>query len=154
MKYSVLLAAALLAAPSIASANSRCTVRDANGAWTYYSVAGGTSPYTITCSLQIASGTISGGQCVSSSGQTLTASGSLTVATPSAHHSSQHIQHPLISVKHTACTITGTITYAETSLTETLTNLPITHFRDEFVGVGTKGSGLLSVTFVNDGRHE
>ena len=149
MKYSVLLAAALLVVPSIASANSRCTVRDANGTWTYYSVAGGTSPYTITCALQVASGTISGGQCVSSSGQTLTASGSLTVATPSAPHSGQHIQHPLISVKHTACTITGTITYAENSLTETLTNLSIAHDRQEIFGVGTNGTGLLSVTFVN-----
>jgi hypothetical protein len=150
MKYSFLLAAALLAVPSIASANSRCTLHETNGTWTYYSVAGGSSPYTITCALNIASGTISGGQCVSSSGQTLTASGSLSIATTaSPHHGSQHMQRPLSAVKHTACTFAGTITYAENSVTETLTNLSIAHDRLEIFGVGTNGTGLLSVTFVN-----
>jgi len=150
MKHSLILAAALLAVPSIASANSRCTTRDTNGTWAYYSVAAGTNPYTITCSLQIASGTISGGQCVSSGGQTLTASGSLTVAasTPT-HHGSQHMQHPLSSVNHKVCTITGTITYAENSLTETLTNLTIAHDRQEIFGVGTNGTDLTTATFVN-----
>jgi hypothetical protein len=126
-------------------------LRDTNGNWVYYSVAGGTSPYTVTCSLHIASGTISGGQCVSSTGQTLTASGSLTVAKPTATtaHASQHSQHPLNSVSHSACAITGTITYAENSVTETLTNLTVAHDRQEIFGVGTNGTGLLSVTFVN-----
>jgi len=145
-----MLVAALLAMPSIASASSRCALRDTNGTWVYYSVAGGTSPYTITCSLQVASGTISGGQCVSSSGQTLTASGSLAVATSTpSHSSSQHMQHPLSSVKHTACSITGTITYAENGVTETLTNLTVAHDKNEIFGVGTNGTGLLSVTFID-----
>jgi hypothetical protein len=150
MKHSLLLAAALLAVPSIASANSRCTTRDTNGSWVYYSVAAGTNPYTITCSLKIASGTISGGQCVSSGGQTLTASGSLTVTAtkPSAAHG-KHTQAPLSSVNHTICSITGTITYAENSLTETLTNLTIAHDRQEIFGVGTNGTDLTSATFVN-----
>jgi len=151
MKHSLMLAAVLLAAPSIASANSRCTTRDTNGTWAYYSVAAGTNPYTITCSLQIASGTISGGQCVASGGQTLTASGSITVATtkPPSHDSAHHMQHPLSSVNRKVCTITGTITYAENSLTETLTNLTITHDREEILGVGTNGTDLTSATFVN-----
>ena len=149
MRYSLLVAAALLAVPSIASANSRCTTRDTNGSWAYYSVAAGTNPYTITCSLKVASGTISGGQCVSSSGQTLTASGSITVATAATAHSNRHMQHPLSSVNHTVCTITGTISYAENSLTETLTNLTIAHDRQEIFGVGTNGTDLTSATFVN-----
>src|SRR3569833_1405876 len=104
MNRSLLLAAALLAVPSIASANTRCTTRDTNGSWVYYSIAGGASPYTITCSLKIASGTISGGQCVASDGTTLTASGSLTVAAapkPTSH--GKHTQPPLSSVNHTEC---------------------------------------------------
>ena len=151
MKHLLMLTAALLAAPSIASANTRCTTRDTNGSWVYYSIAGGTTPYTITCSLKIASGTISGGQCVSSDGTTLTASGSLTVAAtkPAVHGKKHPTQPPLSSVNHTICSITGTITYAENSLTETLTNLTIAHDRQEIFGVGTNGTGLTQATFVN-----
>ena len=154
MKYSLIIAAALLALPAAASeGHDRCALRDVNGDWVYYSVAGGADPYTITCSLHIASGTITSGTCVQSGGASLTASGSLAIANAMTHHQNHHMQKPLKSVDRGACSITGTITYAENNLTETLTNLTITHFRDEIVGVGTNGSGLLSVTFVNDGRH-
>jgi len=149
MRHLLLLSAALLAVPSIASANTRCTTRDTNGSWVYYSIAGGASPYTITCSLKIASGTISGGQCVASDGTTLTASGSLTVTAVKPASHGKHIQAPLSSVNHTVCSITGTITYAENSLSETLTNLTIAHDRQEIFGVGTNGTGLTQATFVN-----
>jgi len=152
MKYSLIVAAALLALPAAASeGHNRCALRDVNGDWVYYSVAGGASPYTVTCSLHIASGTITGGTCVQSGGASLTASGSLAIANTMTHHQNHHMQKPLKSVDHSACSITGTVTYAENSLTETLTNLTITHFRDEIVSVGTNGTGLLSVTFVRAG---
>jgi len=86
---------------------------------------------------------------VSSSGQTLTASGSLTLAKTTTHHGAQHMQRPLSSVNRSVCTVTGTISYQETGVTETLTNLTIAHDREEIFGVGTNGAGLLSVTFVN-----
>jgi hypothetical protein len=54
-------------------------------------------------------------------------------------------------VDQSACSITGTINYADINLTETLTNLTITHYRDEIVGVGTNSFNPLSVTFVRSG---
>jgi hypothetical protein len=159
MKYSLILAAAIFALPAAASgthdqdhSNTPCSFLGTNGNWVYYSVAGGASPYTITCSLQIASGSISSGSCVQSGGQSFTATGSLTIANAMTHHESRHMQHPLKSVDHSACSLTGTISYPALNLTETLTNLTITHGRDQIVGVGTNGAGLLSVTFV--GGHE
>ena len=164
MKYSIILAAALFALPAAASGgndNDRdiCSMHAVNGDWVYYSVAGGTSPYTITCTLHVASGTVTSGMCVQSGGVSLTASGSLTIANAMTHHQSPHMQKPLKSVDRNACSITGTITYAENSLTETLTNLTLNREGDEIVGVGTNGTGLLSVTFVgarqddNGGHH-
>jgi hypothetical protein len=153
MKYSLILAAALLALPAAASDNHDndrdiCSMRAANGNWVYYSVAGGTSPYTITCSLHVASGSITNGMCVQSGGASFTASGSLTIANAMTHHDNHHMQKPLKSVDRQACSITGTINYASINLTETLTNLTLTSEGDEIVGVGTNGTGLLSVTFV------
>jgi len=159
MKYSIILAAALFALPAAASDGNNndrnmCSMGAVNGSWVYYSVAGGTSPYTITCSLHVASGTITSGTCVQSGGASLTASGSLTIANAMTHHQNQHLQKPLKSVDHNACSITGTITYAENSLTETLTNLTLNREGDEIVGVGTNGTGLLSVTFVGAGADD
>jgi hypothetical protein len=153
MKYSLILAAALLALPAAASDNHDndrdiCSMRAVNGNWVYYSVAGGASPYTITCSLHVASGTITNGMCVQSGGAALTASGSLAIANAMTHHDNHHMQKPLKSVDRQACSITGTITYAGANLTETLTNLTLANEGDEIVGVGTNGTGLLSVTFV------
>ena len=152
MKYSLILAASLLAFPAAAS-SSHCSVKEMNGSWVYYSVAGGASPYTLACSLQIASGTITSGQCVASDGTSLAATGSLTAAVPTpppaAHHGNAHTMRPLNSVDHGVCTLTGTITYSSGTLTETLSNLIATHSKDTVVGVGTNGTGLLSVTFVN-----
>ena len=150
MKYLLIAAASLLALP--APASSHCSVREMNGSWVYYSVAGGTSPYTLACSLQIASGTITSGQCVASDGSSPTATGSFTVATTStsaAHRGSSRSMRPLNSVDHGACTLTGTITYSSGTLTETLSNLTVTRNKDTVVGVGTNGTGLLSVSFVN-----
>jgi hypothetical protein len=150
MKYLLIAAASLLALP--AAASSHCSVHEMNGSWVYYSVAGGTSPYTLACSLQIASGTITSGQCVASDGSSLTAAGSLTVATTSSsaiHHGNSRSMRPLKSVDHGACTLMGTINYSSGTLTETLSNLTVTHGKDTVVGVGTNGTGLLSVTFVN-----
>ena len=155
MKYSLAIGLALLALPAAAS-SSHCSVRETNGSWVYYSVAGGANPYTVSCSLQIASGTITSGQCVSSDGSTLTATGSLTAAgtpgSPPTHHGSLRTMRPLKTVDASACTLSGTITYATSGLTETLSNLSITHSHDEIVGVGTNGTGLLSVTFVSARR--
>ena len=152
MKYSLILAASLLALPAAAS-SPHCYVHEMNGSWVYYSVAGGTSPYTMACSLQIASGTITSGQCVSSDGSSPTVTGSFTVATPTsppaAHHGNSHPMRPLNSVNHGVCTLTGTLTYSSGSLTETLSNLTATRSKDEIVGVGTNGTGLLSATLVN-----
>jgi hypothetical protein len=50
----------------------------------------------------------------------------------------------------TVCTISGSITYPEIGLTETLTNLTINHDRDLIVGVGNNGTDLISVTFVTN----
>jgi hypothetical protein len=149
MKSSLILAATLMALPAAASAH--CSVHELNGSWTYYSVAGGTSPYTIACALQIGSGTITSGQCVSSDGSSLTATGSFDVAPPStpAVHKGKHGMRPLSSVKHGVCTLTGTITYSAGPLTETLSNLTVTRDKDTVLGVGTNGTGLLSVSFVN-----
>jgi len=152
MKYPIIVAVALLALPAAASDGHHCGLHDMNSNWVYYSVAGGANPYTLTCSLNVASGTISG-MCVSSSAQSFTATGSLTVANAMTHHNDHHMQHPLKSVDPSACTITGTISYPDINLTETLTNLTITQSRDEIVGVGTNGTGLLSVTFVGS-SHE
>ena len=151
MKYSLILAAALFALPAAASGgHARCSPQDLNGSWVYYSFAPSDN-YTITCSLQVSSGTISGGSCVQSGGQTLTASGSISIANAMTHHQNRHMQQPLKSVDHTACTITGTITYPEINLTETLTNLTIAHDKDEIVGVGTNSFHLISVNFVRNG---
>jgi hypothetical protein len=149
MKHSLILAAALFAVPAAASeGHDRCSLHDTNGSWVYYSVANGSAPSTTTCSLQISSGTITSGTCVQSGGQSLTATGSLSIATATTNSKSRHLQKPLKSVDHGACSITGTITYSGINVTETLTNLTITHFRDEIVGVGTNGTDLLSATFV------
>lgn len=151
MRYSLVLAATLLALPAAASNghdDNRCSLASTNGNWVYYSVAGGASPYTLTCSLHIASGTITSGMCVQSGGASFAATGSLTVASAMTHHSNKHMEHPLKSVDRNACSITGTIDYATANLTETLTNLTLVHDGDEIVGVGTNGAGLLSVTFV------
>jgi hypothetical protein len=153
MKYLYALPFALLALPAAAS-SSHCSVHETNGSWVYYSVAGGASPYTIACSLQIASGTITSGQCVSSDGLSHTATGSLTAtatppAAPSLHNARVRTMRPLNSVNHSACTLSGTVSYADIGLTETLSNLSVTRGKDEIVGVGTNGTGLLSVTFVN-----
>ncbi|HEX4504123.1 MAG TPA: hypothetical protein VH722_00220 [Alphaproteobacteria bacterium] len=151
MKYSIILAAALLALPAAASeGHDRCSPRDLNGSWVYYSFAPSDN-YTITCSLQVSSGSVTGGSCVQSGGQTLTASGSISIATAMTHHQNHHMQKPLKSVDHTACSITGTITYPEINMTETLTNLTIAHDKDEIVGVGTNGFHLISVNFVRNG---
>ena len=151
MKYSLILAAALFALPAAASeGHQRCSPKDLNGSWVYYSFAPSDS-YTITCSLQVSSGTITGGSCVQSGGQTLTASGSISIATAMTNHQSRHMQKPLKSVDHAACSITGTITYPEINLTETLTNLTIAHDKDEIVGVGTNSFHLISVNFVRSG---
>ena len=151
MKYSLILAASLLALPAAASeGHDRCSLKDTNGSWVYYSSAP-EDGYTITCSLQIASGTITSGMCVQSGGQSFTATGSLTIATAMTNAQHRHMQKPLKSVDHSACSITGSITYADINLTETLTNLTITHFRDEIVGVGTNSFHPLSVTFVRSG---
>src|ERR1700761_6356240 len=153
MKYSLILAAALFALPAAASDNHDndrdiCSMRAANGDWVYYSVAGGANPYTITCSLRVASGTITNGMCVQSGGASFAASGSLTIANAMTHHQNRHMQKPLKSVDRNACSLTGTISYGSINLTETLTNLTLAHEGDEIVGVGTNGTGLLSVTFV------
>lgn len=151
MKYSIVLAAALFALPAAASeGHTRCSPHDLNGSWVYYSFAPSDS-YTITCSLQIASGTITSGSCVQSGGQSFSASGSLSIATALTHHQNHHIQKPLKSVDKSACSITGTISYPDINLTETLTNLTVTHHKDEIVGVGTNSFNLISVTFVRSG---
>lgn len=161
MKYLSIVALAVIAMPMAFPAHARCNLRDSNAKWTYYSVAGGTSPYTISCALTIQNGTISNGQCVSSSGQALTATGTLALATasddPGHHHGGDDVGHhrpnmsdrPLKSVDHAVCTVTGAISYAAIGLMETLTNLTISHDRDQIVGVGNNGTGLLSVTFLN-----
>ena len=148
MKYPIAIAAALLALPAAASEGHHCGLHDTNGNWVYYSVASGSAPYTLACSLNIASGTISG-MCVQSGGQSFSASGSLTVANAMTNHANHHLQHPLKSVDHSACSITATISYPDVNVTETLTNLTFTRSRDELVGVGTNGIDLLSVTFVS-----
>jgi SRSO17 transposase len=56
---------------------------------------------------------------------------------------------PLDSVDHGACRLTGTITYSSVTLTETLSNLTATPSKDTVVGVGTNGTGFLSLTFIN-----
>jgi hypothetical protein len=145
MKYPIAVLAALVAFPAAASEGHHCGLHDANGSWVYYSVAGSPSAYTLACSFNIASGTISG-MCESSGGQSFSASGSLTVANAMDRHGDHHIQHPLNLVDRSACTITGQILYPD--LTETLTNLTFTQNRDELIGVGTYGTGLLSATFV------
>jgi hypothetical protein len=153
MKYSLLLAAALFALPAAASeGHDRCSLRDVNGSWVYYSFAPQDN-YTITCSLQIASGTITSGSCVQSGGQSFTATGSLSIATAMTHSKNRKMQRPLKAVDQSACSITGTISYPDINLTETLTNLTITHDRDEIVGVGTNSFNLISVTFVRSGGH-
>jgi hypothetical protein len=152
MKYSLIAAMALLALPAAASEHHSCNLRDTSGNWVYYSVAGGASPYTLTCSLNIASGTITG-KCVSSSAQSFAATGSLTVANAMTHHNEHHMEHPLKSVDPSACSITGTISYPDANLTETLTNLTVANEGGEIIGVGTNGTGLLSVTFVGS-RHD
>jgi hypothetical protein len=161
MKYLSIIALAALAIPVAMPAQARCNLRDSNANWVYYSVAGGANPYTLTCALTIQNGTISNGQCVSSSGQSLTASGTLTLAStsddPGHHHGGDDVGHrsrnmsdrPLKSVDNAVCTVTGTISYPAIGLTETLTNLTISHDRDQIVGVGNNGTGLLSVTFLN-----
>jgi hypothetical protein len=121
-----------------------------DGSWVYYSFAPLDS-YTITCSLQISSGTITSGTCVQSGGQSFAATGSLSIAKPQTHAQFKRMQRPLKSVDQSACSITGTINYADINLTETLTNLTITHYRDEIVGVGTNSFNPLSVTFVRSG---
>src|ERR1700733_13296924 len=94
MKYSLILAAALLALPAAASeGHDRCSLRDVNGSWVYYSFAPLDS-YTITCSLQIASGTITSGACVQSGGQSFAATGSLAVATAQTNSQNRHMQKP------------------------------------------------------------
>jgi len=154
MKYSLLLATALFALPAAASeGHDRCSLRDTNGSWVYYSFAPQDN-YTITCSLQIASGTITSGSCVQSGGQSFSASGSISIATVMTHSQNRHMQKPLKKVDRGACSITGTITYADINLTETLTNLTITHDRDEIAGVGTNSFNLISVTFVRSGGHD
>ena len=46
MKYSLILAATLLALPAAAQeGHDRCSLHDTSGNWVYYSVAGGTAPY-------------------------------------------------------------------------------------------------------------
>jgi hypothetical protein len=151
MKYSLILAAALFALPAAASeGHQRCSPRDLNGSWVYYSFAPSDN-YTITCSLQVASGTITSGSCVQAGGQSFSASGSLSIATAMTNHQSRHMQKPLKSVDHGACSISGTISYPDLNLTETLTNLTITHDKDEIVGVGTNSFNLISVTFVRSG---
>ncbi len=155
MKYALILAATLLALPAAASDDhhgNRCSLASTSGNWVYYSVAGGANPYTLTCSLNIASGTITSGMCVQSGGQSFAATGSLTVANAMTHHGNKHMEHPLKSVDRNACSITGTIDYATANLTETLTNLTLAREGDEIVGVGTNGTGLLSVTFVGSDR--
>lgn len=152
MKYPLLLATALFALPATASeGHQRCMPQDLNGSWVYYSFAP-SDDYTITCSLQVSSGTITSGTCVQSGGQSFSATGSLSIATAMTNHQSRHMQKPLKSVDHGACSITGTITYADINLTETLTNLTITHDRDEIVGVGTNSFHLISVDFVRSGE--
>jgi hypothetical protein len=151
MKYSLILAATLLALPAAASeGHDRCSPRDLNGSWVYYSFAPSDN-YTITCSLQVSSGTITSGSCVQSGGQSFAASGSLSIANAMTHHQNRHMQKPLKSVDHAACSITGTISYADLNLTETLTNLTITHDKDQIVGVGTNSFNLISVNFVRSG---
>lgn len=154
MKYSILLAAALFALPAAASeGHERCSSHDLDGSWVYYSFAPSDS-YTITCSLQVASGTITSGSCVQSGGQSFSASGSLAIATAMTHHQSRHMQKPLKSVDHAACSITGTISYPDINLTETLTNLTVTHDKGEIVGVGTNDFHLISVNFVRSGGND
>jgi len=85
---------------------------------------------------------------VSSGGQNFSASGSLTIANATDRHGNRHIQHPLKSVDRTACSITGQISYPDVNRVETLTNLTFTRNKDELIGVGTYGEGLLSATFV------
>lgn len=153
MKYLSVFAIALLALPAAASAKSGCNVRDSNTSWTYYSVAAGASPYTISCALTISNGTISAGQCASNDGTSLTPSGSLTVASSGGGSSGSNRRvaastRTFMKKNPTVCTISGSITYAETGLTETLTNLTINHDRDLLVGVGNNGTDLISVTFV------
>jgi hypothetical protein len=151
MKYSLILVAALLALPAAASeGHDRCSPRDLNGSWVYYSFAPSDS-YTITCSLQVSSGTITKGSCVQSGGQSFAASGSLSIANAMTHHQNRHMQKPLKSVDHAACSISGTITYPDLNLIETLTNLTITHDKDQIVGVGTNSFNLISVNFVRSG---
>jgi hypothetical protein len=153
MKYFSVIALAALAIPFSMSAQARCNLRDSSANWTYYSVATGTNPYTLTCSLSIANGTINTGQCVSSSGQSFAATGALTLASGSDDHhhhgKDRDKQRPLDSVDHSVCTVTGTISYPSIGLTETLNNLTIAHSRDLMVGVGSNGTDLISVTFLN-----
>ena len=151
MKYSLILVAALFALPAAASeGHQRCSPNDLNGSWVYYSFAP-SDGYTITCSLQVSSGTITSGSCVQSGGQSFSATGSLSIASAQTHAQNKRMQKPLKSVDHGACSITGTINYADINLTETLTNLTITHNKDEIVGVGTNSFNLISVTFVRSG---
>jgi len=151
MKYSLILAAALFALPAAASeGHQRCSPQDLNGSWVYYSFAP-SDDYTITCSLQVSSGTITSGSCVQSGGQSFSASGSISIATAMTNHQSRHMQKPLKSVDHSACSISGTISYPDINLTETLTNLTIAHDKDQIVGVGTNSFHLISVNFVRSG---
>jgi hypothetical protein len=152
MKYLSVLTIALLALPVVASAKSGCNVRDSNTGWTYYSVATGTSPYTISCALTVSNGTISSGQCASNDGTSLTATGTLTVASSGGSSGNSHrvpaTTRTFMKKNPTVCTVTGSITYQEIGLTETLTNLTINHDRDLIVGVGNNGADLISVTFI------
>lgn len=151
MKYPLILAAALLALPAAASeGHQRCSPHDLNGSWVYYSYAP-LDDYTITCSLQVSSGTITSGSCVQSGGTTISATGSLSIATATTNSKHHRMQKPLKSVDQSACSITGTINYPDINLTETLTNLTVTHDKDEIVGVGTNSFHLISVTFVRSG---
>jgi len=147
MKYPIAVLAALVAFPVAASEGHRCDLHDANGSWVYYAFAGSPSDYTVACSFNIASGTITG-MCVSSGGQSFSGSGSLTVANATDRHGNRHIQHPLKSVDRSVCSITGQISYPDVDRIETLTNLTFTRNGDELIGVGTYGTGLLSATFI------
>jgi hypothetical protein len=150
MKILFIVVAALFAMPSAASeGRDRCSVRDLNGNWVYYSFSP-SDRYAITCSLRISNGTINNGSCVQSSGPSFTSSGSLSFASAPAHDQSRR---PQKTSDRAACSITGTvkINYPGINLTETLTNLTIADSKDEIVGVGTNSAHLISVNFVRSG---
>jgi hypothetical protein len=149
MKYLLILAATLFTLPAVAlEGRDRCSLRDLDGSWIYYSLAPSDN-YAMTCSLQISSGTISSGSCVQSG---MRNAGSISIAA-STHPQDRHMPKPLKPADQSACSITGTIkiSYPGINLTETLTNLTIADDKDEIVGVGTNSFHLISVNFVRSG---